>query len=128
MKLKLVFAVAALFGASALAQAQMPSRQPSGTKISKADIEKVIQIISSDRTKTQQFCELGSLDWQKQELGRRETERFIALTKQAEDLEQKIGPEFVKFVDALDEADEGSSEANELFAAVEVLDRLCPPN
>ena len=46
--------------------------------------------------------------------------------KQADDLAHKIGPEFVKFMDALDQADDRSSEGKELIAAVETLDKLCP--
>jgi hypothetical protein len=48
------------------------------------------------------------------------------LERRADELEDKIGPEFVKFMDALDEADEKSAEGKELMAALDNLDDLCP--
>jgi hypothetical protein len=55
-----------------------------------------------------------------------DTKALDTLGKQADDLAHKIGPEFVKFMDALDQADDRSSEGKELIAAVETLDKLCP--
>jgi hypothetical protein len=57
---------------------------------------------------------------------KKDTKTLDALGKQADDLAEKIGPEFVKFIDALDQAEDNSSEDKELMAAVETLDKLCP--
>ena len=54
-----------------------------------------------------------------------DTKALETLGKQADDIAQKIGPEFVKFMDALDQADDRTNEGKELIAAVETLDKLC---
>ena len=54
-----------------------------------------------------------------------DTKSLETLGKQADDLAEKIGPEFVKLIDALDQMDENSSQGKELMAAVETLDKLC---
>ena len=61
MKLKLVAAISAL-GISALAHAQQG--QPTVPKPTKADAQKVVQIITRDKVKTQAYCDLTKLEGQ----------------------------------------------------------------
>jgi hypothetical protein len=92
----------------------------------KAEIQRVIQIVSNDKTKTQQYCELGKINQKMAQADhKRDTKALEALGKQADALAEKIGPEFVRFIDALDETDERSSAGRELMAAAETLDKLC---
>jgi hypothetical protein len=58
MKLKLVAAIFAL-AIPALAHAQHGSPQPKPTK---ADAQNVVQIITSDKVKTQAYCDLTKLE------------------------------------------------------------------
>ena len=46
----------------------------------------------------------------------------------ADELEEEIGPEFMEFMDALDDADESTLEGKELVGALNKLDDLCPRN
>jgi hypothetical protein len=61
MKLKLVAAISAL-AIPALAHAQQSGPQP--TKPTKADAQKVVQTITSDKVKTQAYCDLTKLEGQ----------------------------------------------------------------
>jgi hypothetical protein len=122
--MKLTIAVAACAFAAAPAFAQQTP--PSHPTLSTAEIQKVIQIVSSDKTKTQQYCELGKINQQMaQAQEKRDNSTLDRLGEQADQLAEKIGPEFVKFIDALDQMDEESSEGKELTAALETLDKLC---
>jgi hypothetical protein len=125
MKLNLVVAISA-FAAVPFAQAQQ-GRPPTGSQPTKAEIQRVVQIVSGNKTKTQQYCDLGKLNQQMALADQKKDAKTLeALGKQADDLAQKIGPEFVTFIDALDQADDNTSEGKELIAAVETLDKLCP--
>ena len=99
--MKLTIAVAACAFAAAPAFAQQTP--PSHPTLSTAEIQKVIQIVSSDKTKTQQYCELGKINQQMaQAQEKRDNSTLDRLGEQADQLAEKIGPEFVKFIDALD--------------------------
>jgi hypothetical protein len=127
MKLTLVLAVAAFAAIPALAQAQPGGPPPNAPKPTKGEIQKVVQTISGDKTKTQQYCEIGRLNQRMAEADQKnDTKTLETLGRQADDLAQKLGPEFIKFMDALDAVDDKMSEGKDLIAAVETLDKLCP--
>jgi len=63
MKLKLVAAISAL-AIPALAHAEQSGPQPTVPKPTKADAQKVVQIITSDKVKTQAYCDLTTLEGQ----------------------------------------------------------------
>jgi hypothetical protein len=108
----------------ALAQGQ---RAAHAAKLTMAEIEKVVQLVSNDKTKTQFYCELAKIN---EQIGqaRPNSADVERLENRADELEEKIGPEFVKFMDAVDEVDESSSDGKELMDAVDKLDDLCPKN
>ena len=62
MKLKLVTAISAL-AIPALAHAQQSGPQPT-PKPTKADAQKVVELITSDKVKTQAYCDLTKLEGQ----------------------------------------------------------------
>src|SRR5215469_7379183 len=81
MKLKLVAAISAL-AISALAHAQQSGAQPKPTK---ADAQNVVQIITSDKVKTQAYCELDKLEGQvKGAEQKNDTETLAALSNGAD--------------------------------------------
>jgi hypothetical protein len=125
MNLKLVFAAAALAGMSAIAQAQQ-GPPPSVPKPTKADVQRVVQMISSDKTKTQLYCQLAALNDQMAEADQKKDQKALnTLGAQADEVAQKIGPEYLKLMDGLSEIDENSSEGKELGALLAPLDKLC---
>jgi hypothetical protein len=124
---RITIAAVCAFAVISFAHAQKGGRQPSAPKPTKAEIEKVIQIVSGSKEKTQQYCDLGKINQQMAQADQKnDTKALEALDKRADELEEKIGPEFVKFMDALDQADDSSAQDKDLIAAVETLDKLCP--
>jgi hypothetical protein len=89
MKLKLVAAISAL-AIPALAHAQQSG--PQSPKPTKADAQNVVQIITSDKVKTQAYCDLSKLEDQVEATA--EKNEFEAINKQAEALVDKLGPEY----------------------------------
>jgi len=123
MKLKLVAAIFAL-AIPALAHAQQSGPQP--TKPTKADAQNVVQIITSDKVKTQAYCDLTKLEGQVEALPQNtDTKTVETLTKQAEALIDKLGPEYFELMDGLERVDPKSSEAKEFMSILSELNKRC---
>ena len=113
MKLKLVAAISAL-AIPALAHAQQSGSQPKPTT---ADAQNVVQIITSDKVKTQAYCDLNKLEGQVKAVQPNTDPKTVeALEKQAEALTDKLGPEYFKLMDGLEQVDPNSTEAKEFMA------------
>jgi len=124
MKLKLVAAISAL-AIPALAHAQQSGPQLHVPKPTKADAQNVVQIITSDKVKTQAYCDLTELDGQVKAVQQNDTKTVETLTKQAEALIDKLGPEYFKLMDGLEQVDPRSSEAREFMSILSELDKRC---
>jgi hypothetical protein len=127
MNLKLITVLAAVVALPAFALAQgQQGGAPNAPKPTKADAQKVVAIIKGDKAKTQAFCQLGQLNDQMAEADQKKDEKKLeALGKQADDLAQKIGPEYVKLMDGLDQVDENSPAGKDIAATLAQLDSLC---
>ena len=91
-----------------------------------AQVQKVIQIIRNDKVKMQQYCNIEKLEQQIAEAEQKQdTKRVEELTKQVDDLGEKIGPEYVAMMDGLSQIDENSSEGKQIDAALASLEKLC---
>src|SRR5215470_6696959 len=125
MKLKLVAAISAL-ARPALAHAQQSGPQPKAPKPTKADVQSVVQIITSDKVKTQAYCDLNKLEDQVKAVQQNtDTKTVETLTKQAEALIDKLGPEYFKLMDGLEKVDPKSSEAKEFMSILSEFDKRC---
>ena len=125
MKLKLVAAIFAL-AIPALAHAQQSGPQPTVPKPTKADAQKVLQTIISDKVKTQAYCDLTKLEVQvKAAAEKNDTKTLEPLSKQADALIDKLGPEYYKLMDGLEQVDPKSSEAKEFMSILSELDKGC---
>ena len=125
MKLKLVAAISAL-AIPALTHAQQSGPQPTVPKPTKADAQNVVQIITSDKVKTQAYCDLTKLEEQVKAVQKNtDTKTVETLTKQAEALIDKLGPEYFKLMDGLEQVDPKSSEAKEFMSILSELDKRC---
>ena len=113
MKLKLI-AIIAVAAISVLARAQQSGPVPKPTK---ADAQNVVQIITSDKMKTQAYCDLTKLEGQvKAAAEKKDTKTLEALSTQADALIDKLGPEYYKLMDGLEQVDPKSSEAKEFMS------------
>jgi hypothetical protein len=126
MKLKLVIAISALIALPVLALAQGGPPPANAPKPSKADVQKVVQIVSSDKAKSQAYCDLSKLNDQMMEADqKKDTKALEELGKQADTLVDKLGPEYSTMMDGLDQVDENSPEGKEYAAILSGLDKLC---
>ena len=120
MKLKLVAAISAL-AIPALAHAQSSVPKPT-----KADAQNVVQIITSDKVKTQAYCALKKLENEVKAAAQKNDAALEALSKQAESLvANKLGPEYSKLMEGLEQVDPDSSEAKEFMSILSELDKSC---
>jgi hypothetical protein len=120
MKLKLIVAIFAL-ATPALAHAQSSVPKPT-----KADAQNVVQIVTSDKVKTQAYCDLIKLEGEVRVAAQKnDTKTLDALSKQAQALVDKLGPEYSKLMDGLEEVDPKSSEAKEFMSILSELDKRC---
>jgi hypothetical protein len=125
MKLKLVAFISAL-AIPALAHAQQNGPHPTVPKPTKADAQKVVQIITSDKVKTQTYCDLTKLEVQvKAAAEKNDTKTLEPLSKQAEAMIDKLGPEYYKLMDGLEQIDPKSNEAKEFMSVLSELDKRC---
>ena len=125
MKLKLVAAISAL-AIPALAHAQQGGPQPNIPKPTKTDVQNVVQIVTTDKVKTQAYCDLTKLYNQIEAAEQKEDSDTIqTLTKQADGLVANLGPEYLKVIEGLDQVDLTSSEGKEFMSILSGLDELC---
>ena len=125
MKLKLVAAISAL-AIPALAHAEQSGPQLTVPKPTKADAQKVVQIITSDTVKAKAYCDLTKLEGQVKAVRQTTDPKTVEmLTKQAEALIDKLGPEYFRLMDGLERVDPKSSEAKEFMSILSELDKRC---
>ena len=88
----------------------------------KAYAQNVVRIIGGDKAKTQAYCQIHSLG---DEMDRAEQtmdeQKGDVLTKQINDLEKQIGPEYLALFDALNNADQ-----QDILSLFHALDESCP--
>ena len=126
MTLKLVTAISVLVATAALARAQQGGSPTNVAKPTKADVQKVVQTITSDKAKAQIYCDLNKTYDQVQEAEQKHDSKTAeALGKQADALVDKLGPEYSKLIDGLDQVDPNSSEGKEFISILSALDKLC---
>jgi hypothetical protein len=111
---------------SALAIPALAHAQPKAPKPTKADAQNVVQIITSDKVKSQAYCDLTKLEGQVKALQPNTAPKTVeTLTKQANALLDKLGPEYFKLMDGLEQVDPRSSEAKEFMSVLAALDKSC---
>jgi hypothetical protein len=125
MKLKFVAAIA-IVATVTLAHAQQGGAPASTPKPTKAEVEKVVQTITSDKANAQVYCDLNKTYDQLQEAEKKARQQEVeALSKQADALVDKLGLEYSKMIDGLDQVDPNSDEGKEYISLLSGLDKLC---
>jgi len=123
MTLKSIVAILAIAALPVCAYAQQPKAPP---KVTKADAQKVIKIVSDDKAKAQLYCEIVKLGDQIDQAAEKKDEKKIdELSQKADALGQKIGPEYVALMDGLQALDPNSKDGDEIGTMLEALDKLC---
>jgi ABC-type oligopeptide transport system ATPase subunit len=122
MNPKLIVAALLVAALPAYAQAQ----KPGAAKVTKADAQKVVSIISADKAKAQAYCDMAKLGDQIAEAEeKKDTKKADELAKKMDDMSQKLGPEYIALMDGLQDMDPNSKTGQEISSTLEALDKLC---
>jgi hypothetical protein len=98
------------------------AQQPNAAKF-KADAQKVVSIISRDKLKAQTYCEIAELNDQIDQEGN--PAKAEELSQKIDNLEGKLGPDFMALVHRLSDIDPDSRDAQEIRSVIETLNDLC---
>jgi len=117
---KLIVAVLVITATPLCAQAQKPNT------VTKADVQKVVQLISGDKAKTQIYCDIGKLNEQMAEIDEtKDAKKAAALAAEIEALGKKLGPEFTALGERLQDVDPESEDGKQIGLILESLDKIC---
>ena len=118
----LIVAVFVTAAVPVYAQAQKPST----AKVTTADVQKVVTLISGDKAKTQTYCDIGKLNEQIEEADdKKDIKKTEELSQQIDALGKKLGPEYAALMDGLEEVDPESEDGKKIGLMFEPLDKLC---
>lgn len=141
MHFKLIVAALAIATVPALVQAQAPN-PPKSSKPAKpakaapaapaapaskaAAAQTLVKTISTDKAKTQTYCDIGKLGDQIEEAEqKKDLKRIDDLNRKMDELATKLGPEYVALMGDLQDIDPSSKEAQDISSTLEGLDKLC---
>ena len=121
MDMKLIAAILMTAATASAALAQGPS-----TEKLKADVQNVVKIISSDSAKVQAYCETIRLSYQvDRALQKNDADKAGGLSKKIDELNQKIGPEYLKLGQDLQDIEPNSPDGLEIGRTLDALDKVC---
>jgi hypothetical protein len=122
MNLKLDIAILLIGAGPVYAQAQNPSI----AKVSKGDAQKVATAISSDKVKTQAYCDLQKVADQMEEARKNNNSKTVdELSQKAVVLAKTLGPEYQALIDGLRDVAQDEQLDDEFLSAFHALDSLC---
>ena len=122
MNLKLIVAILVIAAVPVRAQPQTPS----AAKVTKADAQEVVKIISRDKARTQTYCDIVKLGDQIEEAGeKKDTKKTDELNQKMDELVKQLGPEYVALIDGLQQIDPNSPDGQEINSMLVALDKLC---
>jgi mevalonate kinase len=117
MNPKSMVAILMMVTAPVYAQAQKPTR---------ADAQRVFEIISGNEVKTQIFCDIGKLgDEIEQAAEKKDTRTADELRRKIDELGRKLGPEYAALMDGIQDVDPESEDGQQIRSTIQALDKLC---
>ena len=103
-----------------------PQQGPAAPKPTKAQVQALVQTVSSDKTKLAAYCTMSNINMQMGSLDeKKDAKKLQDLGQQADAQAQKLGPDFEKVMDGLEQVDENSAEGKEYAAILDGLDKQC---
>jgi hypothetical protein len=97
-------------------------QQPIADKL-KADAKQIVKIISDDKVKIQTYCEIAKLS--DQSVQERDIKKAQELSAKVNELEDKLGPEYIALKGGLMDIDPDSQDGQEISSILDALDTLC---
>src|ERR1039457_3843654 len=102
MNLKSIIAAVVIAAVPLCALAQPKA----ASKVTNADAQKVVKMISADKAKTQIYCDMAKLGEQVEQADqKKDTKKVEALSKQMDDMSAKLGPEYSDVMDGTQDID-----------------------
>jgi len=93
----------------------------------KADAQKVVNIISGDKSKTQTYCQIANLGEQMDRaVKEKDKKKFEELAQKIKEGEKQLGPDYLALIDAVKDIDQNSKDAEEIASIFDKLDESCP--
>ena len=122
MSVRLIVTILVIAAAPVCAQAQ----KPTPAKVTKADAQKVLKIISSDKVKTRIYCQMAKLGDQMEQANETgDSKKFDALFQKMYELGKQLGPEYAALIDGLQDIDPESEVGQQISSTLDALDNLC---
>ena len=118
MNLRLNLAILVIVAFPIFAQAQETSAAQM-----KEEAQKVVKIISSDKSKTQTYCDLVKVGNQIEQA--EPNSKADQLYEQMDELAGKLGPEYTELMVGVQDLDADSEDGKEIASTLEALDKLC---
>ena len=88
--------------------------------------QKVVSIISGDKAKTQTYCQILDLsDELDQADPQKDREKAEKLSQKINELQKKLGPEYLALLKATEHVDPNSKDGQEVVSNFVKLDNLC---
>jgi hypothetical protein len=102
------------------------AQRPTPAKVTKADAQKVLKIISSNKAKTRIYCEMAKFGNQMEHANETgDAKKFDALFQRLYELGKKLGPEYAALIDGLQDINPKSEVGLEISSTLDALDNLC---
>jgi hypothetical protein len=120
MNVKVAVAVLLIGAVPVYAQAQSPS----APKVTKADAQKVVKIISGNKAKTQTYCDMAKLFNQIER--EKNIKKTAELNRKLDELAKRLGSEYAALVSGIPNVNPNSQEGQEISSTLAALDSLCP--
>ena len=122
MNLRLMATILVIAAAPVCAQAQ----KPTPAKVTKADAQKVLKIISSDKAKTRIYCQMAEFGHQMEQATETgDSKKFDELFQKMYQFGKKLGPEYAALIDGLQDIDPEFEVGQEISSTLDALDNLC---
>jgi protein-disulfide isomerase len=126
MNLKLGAAALLSVAIATVAHAQQSGPPANAPKPSMADVQKLVQAISSDKAKVKTYCDIGKLQEQMEQAEqKKDTKAVDALGVKADALAKQLGPDYEKVMGGLDQLDPNSPEGRRYGALFQPLFKQC---
>jgi 5'-3' exonuclease len=89
----------------------------------KEEAQKVVKIISSDKSKTQTYCDLVKVSNQIDQA--EPNSNADQLYQKMDELSAELGPEYIALIGELQDMDPDSEDGKEIASTLKALDKLC---
>jgi len=118
----LIIAILIISATPLFAQGQLPDI----AKL-KADAQKVASIIKGDKAKTQTYCQVLDLSDELDQINQhQDPKKAEDLAQKIDDLQKKLGPEYLALLEAIKKVDPDSKDGQEIVSMFVTLDQSCP--